>query len=48
MNTIRNIFSETSKTIINDENLGNGKFEVTFIDRNKPYSFTKQVSTYCI
>lgn len=47
INRIRNNFSNTSKTILGEEYLGNGKFGITFIDQKKPGSFAAQVTTDC-
>lgn len=47
ISTIRNNFSNTGKTILGEEYLGNGNFGITFIDRNRPGSYTARVSTDC-
>ncbi len=44
---IRNQFSTTGKTILGEEYLGTGNFGITFIDPNRPGSYTAKVSTDC-
>ena len=44
---VRLNFENTGKTILGEEYLGNGNFGISFIDRNKPGSYSARVSTDC-
>ena len=44
---VRLNFENTNKTILGEVNLGNGQFEISFIDRNRTGAYSAQVSTDC-
>ena len=44
---VRSNFENTNKTILGEVYLGNGNFGITYIDRNRPGSYTTKVSTDC-
>ena len=44
---VRTNFENTNKTILGEVYLGNGNFGITYIDRNRPGSYTTKVSTDC-
>jgi len=47
INNVRKRFTDVGQTIIGEVHIGNGEFEITFMDRNKPGAYISNISTSC-
>ncbi len=47
INNVRKRFNDVGQTIIGEVHKGNGEFEITFMDRNRPGAYISNISTNC-